>query len=160
MVTIVLGITRLVTEALQLIQLRLDYVADWVNWMEIIMVILSIIFVWVFNTDCLCPERWQWQIGTIAVFLAWTDFIIFVQKLPGVGIYVVMLIDILWIFIKTVPLTIMLVIAFGLGLFMALFEPGVLVSTSLLMPILCTRSEMIYLRTPIENLLLLDIIGC
>ena len=111
-----------------MIQHKVEYFTDWVNWMEVTMAIFSIIFVWVFSADCLCPARWQWQIGVIAVFLAWTDFIIFVQKLPGVGIYVGMLVDILWIFIKTIPLTIMLVIAFGLGLFMAFFEPGVLVS--------------------------------
>ena len=128
LITLILGITRIVVETLQAIQLRADYFSDWVNWMEIIMVIFSFIFIWVFNTECLCPTRWQWQFGTIAVFLAWTDFIIFVQKLPGIGIYVVMLIDILWIFVKTVPLTIMLVIAFGLGLFMAFFEPQVTVS--------------------------------
>ena len=88
------------------------------------MVVFTIIFAWVFHTDCLCAYRWQWQIGTIAVFLAWSDFIIFVQKLPGVGIYVGMLREILLRFIKTIPLTVMLVIAFGLGFFMLFFEPG------------------------------------
>ena len=92
------------------------------------MTVSSIIFAWVFNTDCLCPYGWQWQIGTIAVFLAWIDFVIFVQKLPGVGIYVGMLREILWRFIKTIPLTILLVIAFSLGFFMLFSEPGILVS--------------------------------
>ena len=126
---IILALCRLVVEVLQMIQLKVNYFTDWVNWLEIFMVVFAIIFAWVFNTDCLCAQSWQWQIGTLAVFLAWVDFIIFVQKLPAVGIYVVMLTDILWIFIKTVPLTIMLVIAFGLGLFMTFFEPGVLVSS-------------------------------
>ena len=126
--TIVFAIFRLVIEVYQMYKHRQSYFADWVNWLEVFTVVFAIIFAWVFNTGCLCVHPWQWQIGTLAVFLAWTDFIIFVQKLPVIGIYVVMLTDILWIFIKTVPLTIMLVIAFALGLFMTFHEPGVLVS--------------------------------
>ena len=92
------------------------------------MAVFAIIFVSVFNTDCLCTHRWQWQIGTIALLLAWFDLIIFVQKVPDVGIYVGMLRHILWSFVKTTPLAIMLIIAFGLGFFMLFSEPGILVS--------------------------------
>ena len=125
---VLLALTRLIIEVFQMYHHDVHYFTDPVNWMELFMAMFAIIFVWVFNTDCLCTYYWQWQIGTIAVLLAWFDFIIFVQKLPTVGIYVAMLRNILWSFIKTLPLAVMLVIAFALGFFMLFSEPGNLVS--------------------------------
>ena len=127
-ITLFLASFRLLTEVFQLCQLGLEYLKDVTSWIEITLFICSIIFVSVFKTECMCPRPTQWQFGIVAVFLAWTDFILFVEKLPRVGIYVVMLIHMLWIFLTTVPLAVMLVIAFGLALFMAFFEPGILVS--------------------------------
>ena len=127
-IILILACIRLLLELFQLHQMGLEYLKDMANWIEVILFTSAIIFVSVFNTDCLCPRPTQWQFGIVAVFLAWTEFILFVEKLPRVGIYVVMLIHMLWIFLKTVPLAVMLVIAFGLALFMAFFEPGILVS--------------------------------
>ena len=126
---VIAALIRLLSEVFQMCQHKIYYFTDLVNWMELLMAVFAIIFGWVFNTDCLCTYRWQWQIGTIAVFLAWFDFIIFVQKLPAIGIYVAMLRDILWRFIKTIPLATMLVIAFALGFFMLFSEPDILVSS-------------------------------
>ena len=103
------------------------YFHDWENWMEIVMILFAIMFASVFNAECLCAHQWQWQIGTIAVFLAWSDFILFLQTVPALGIYVVMLVDIVKRFIKAVPIILMLVLAFGFGFFMLFFEPGNLV---------------------------------
>ena len=127
-VVVVFALARLIIEAYRIYQHKVLYFTDGVNWMELLMAVFAIIFTWVFNTDCQCTYQWQWQIGTIAVFLSWFDVIIFAQHLPVVGIYVAMLRDILWRFIKTIPLTFMLVIAFGLGFFMLFSEPRILVS--------------------------------
>ena len=127
-VIIIFAIVRLVMETFQMIQLRvIDYLLDWINWLEVLLFTLSIIFAWVFNSDCLCETGWQWQIGVVAVFLAWIDLIVFIRKLPFVGIYVVMFIDIFKIFVKMIILTILLVVAFGLAFYMAFFQPGVFV---------------------------------
>ena len=123
---------RLIAEVFQFIHMRMDYLLDWVNWVEITMCVLSILFALVFHTDCLCHQEWQWQAGTIAVFLAWIDLIIFIRKLPLTGIYVVMLLDIFYTFCRLLLLTILLVVAFGLVFYMAFFEPDGGVSTSLI----------------------------
>ena len=128
---VIFALTRLIIEAYGMYQHKVLYFTDGVNWMKLLMAVFAIIFAWVFNTDCLCAYQWQWQIGTVAVFLAWLDLIIFAQHLPVVGIYVTMLRDILWRFIKTIPLAFMLVIAFGIGFFMLFSEPGILVSYNL-----------------------------
>jgi len=89
----------------------------------------SIIFVWVFHTGCLCPLYWQWQLGAVAIFLGWMNLIVFIQKFPLTGIYVLMFINILYTFLRTVMLSFLLVIAFSLTFYMAFFEPGITVST-------------------------------
>ena len=128
-IIIAISIVKLVLEVVQFIQLRLDYVLDWVNWMEVLIFVCSIVFVWVFHTGCLCPFDWQWQLGAVAIFLGWIDLIVFIQKFPLTGIYVLMFVNILYTFLRTVMLSFLLVIAFSLTFYMAFFEPGITVST-------------------------------
>ena len=134
--SIVFAAIRMVMEVFQMIQLHLNYILNWVNWLEVILFILSIIFAWVFHTHCLCEKSWQWQLGIVAVFLAWIDLVVFIRKLPLVGIYVVLFIDIFKIFLKMIFFSILLVVAFGLAFYMAFFEPGVIVSRPWL-PVCC-----------------------
>ena len=124
---IIFAVVRLVIEVFQLIQLRERYIQDWINWMEVALTVFAIMFVAVFNNECQCPRDWQWQVGIVAVFLAWINLMIFMSKLPWVGIYVVMFTNIFKIFIKLIFLSILLLVAFGLPLHMAFFEPGVIV---------------------------------
>ena len=101
---------------------------NWLNWMEIIIFLSSIIFVWVYNTECQCALNWQWQVGVIAVFLGWIDLIIFISKFPLTGVYVLMFTKILYTFLKMILLAFLLVIAFGLSFYMVFFDPAVNVS--------------------------------
>ena len=82
---IVIATIRLLIELFQLLSLKLIYLLSWVNWVEMILFPSAIIFVSVYNAPCLCPTRWQWQVGVIAMFLTWIDLIIFIQKLPFAG---------------------------------------------------------------------------
>ena len=123
-IVIICAFIRLVMELFQFLQLRLQYIIDWVNWVEITLFVCSIIFAFVFfNNICLCPFDWQWQVGAIAVFLAWIDLIIFIRKLPLTGIYVLMFVDIFYTFCKMIVLTLLLVIAFAMAFYMAFFNP-------------------------------------
>ena len=63
---------------------------------------------WVFHVDCLCPLTWQWQIGVVAVFLGWIDLIVFISKFPFTGIYVLMLVKILYTFLRMLILSVLL----------------------------------------------------
>ena len=123
-VVILFAVCRLVLEFAQLIFLRLSYVTDWVNWMEIALFICSIIFVWVYNTECQCVLDWQWSFGVVAVFVGWINLLVFISKFPLTGIYVLMFVKILYTFLKMLILTLLLVIAFGLTFFMIFFDPA------------------------------------
>lgn len=82
---IIVSVIRLLLEMFQFVNLKLYYLLDWVNWTEVLLFVCSIIFVSVYRTDCLCPTRWQWQIGCVAVFLSWIILIIFFRKIPLTG---------------------------------------------------------------------------
>lgn len=119
-----LAITRLMMETFQLLLRRLTYLSDWINWMENILFACSIVFVWIFNTDCYCTYEWQWQIGTFAVFLAWINLILFAEKIPLTGLYVVMFLHIFQTFLRTIVLGFLLVVAFGLAFYMLFHDPN------------------------------------
>ena len=126
-IIILVGI-RLLLEASQLVYQLRSYLFDWVNWIEVSLYILSIIFVSVFRTTCLCPQEWQWQIGVMVIFLAWIDLIIVCAKFPNIGIYVIMFGKVLGTFLKVILLSILLVVTFGLTFYMTFSEPQYQVS--------------------------------
>jgi len=127
-VTILTALLRLAIEIFQLFRHPLEYMLDWVNWLEIPLYLLSIIFTFVFATPCLCVYSWQWQIGVVAVFLGWIGLITFLQKWPVTGVYILMFVNILGSFLKIAFLALLLVIAFALAFYMLLFEPDEIVS--------------------------------
>ena len=107
----------------------LQYFQDWVNWMEWCLLVCCIIFVSVFHSECLCASTWQWQIGIVAVFLGWIELIFFLSKLPLVGLYIVMFLEILKTILKLLLFSFLLMTAFGLAFYMAFSEPNVVVCT-------------------------------
>ncbi len=115
-------------ETIEIVYYQVNYFLDWQNWLKLVMLPFAIIFVSVFNAVCLCAHQWQWQIGTVAVFLAWIDLLLAIRKSPSFGIYVAMMEYIVKRFIKTIPIILLLVIAFGFGFYMLFFDPGILVS--------------------------------
>ena len=126
-IVIFMALIRLILEVIQLILQFPRYFLDWINWVEVVLVITSIIFVWVFHVDCLCPLEWQWQIGVVAVFLGWIVLIAFVSKFPLTGIYVLMFVNVLYTFLKVLLLSILLVVAFGLSFYLAFTQPDIVV---------------------------------
>ena len=98
------------------------------NLIEIPLFILAIVFVSVFQHECLCPSRGQWQAGFIAVFLAWIDLVLYLDKLPLFGIYIQMLWKIVINFLKVSVMAVLLLFAFGFAFYMAFYEPDLPVS--------------------------------
>ena len=119
------AVIRLLLEIPQMFVLKYRYLLEFSNWMEVILFVLSIIFACVFNSPCLCPKGWQWQIGTIAVFLAWIDLMLFFDKFPWIGIYVLMFVKVVSTFVKTLSVTCLVVIAFALTLYLNFYEPSI-----------------------------------
>lgn len=74
---------QILVEAFQLSTQGLEYFRDWTNYVNMGMCICSLIFSSSILHECVCPTPWQWQLGCIAVFLAWIDFLIFLRMIPG-----------------------------------------------------------------------------
>ena len=123
-----MAVLRLTIEVFQFCKHPLEYLLDFVNWLEIPLYLFSILFTFVFATPCLCVYTWQWQIGVVAVFLGWIVLITFLRKWPVTGVYVLMFSNILRSFLKIAFLALLLVIAFALAFYMLLFEPDEMVS--------------------------------
>ena len=122
-VSIFLALARLILEIIQLLLHFPHHILDWVNWIEILLFIASIISAWVFHADCLCLFDWQWELGVVAVFLGWMTLIIFIAKFPLTGVYVLMFVNILYTFIRVLLLSILLVVAFGLSFYLVFNQP-------------------------------------
>ena len=120
---ILFAIIMLIFEFIQFIKYHIQYLINWVNYLETLLFIIAILFSFVYTEDCYCPRRWQWELGAIAVFLSWIDLVIFIRKLPITGIYVVMFINIFYIFLKLVFLAILLVLAFAFSFNMLFNDP-------------------------------------
>lgn len=125
---IIFAVIRLIMEACQLCYEQMSYIFDWANYFEISLYILSIIFVSVFQTTCMCPLEWQWQVGVMAVLLAWINLIGFCAKFPSIGIYVIIFGKVILTFLKVILLSILLVITFGITFYMTFSETQLQVS--------------------------------
>ena len=128
-------------DASQLMYHLKSYIFNLETWIQISLYILSIIFVSVFRTTCLCPHVWQWQIGVMAIFLAWFSVILRCAAFPGIGIYVIMFRKIFGTFLKVLLLAILLVATFGLTFYMTFSEPQYQVSY---IAMLCISNKCIY----------------
>ena len=127
-IVIIYAIIRILWEILQLCYDLQHYLSDWINWIEITLYILSIIFVSVLKTTCLCPHQWQWQVGVMALLLAWIDLIFICGKSPRIGIYVLMFGRVVRTFLGVIFLTMLLVTTFGLTFYMTFSVPQFQVS--------------------------------
>jgi len=126
--TFATALLRLAIEVIQLYSHPLEYMQNWVNWLEIPMYLCSMTFTFVFATSCLCVYNWQWQIGVVTIFLSWIVLVSFLQKWPVTGIYVLMFINIIKSFLKIAFLALLLVTGFALAFYMLFFEPEEMVS--------------------------------
>ena len=124
---IVMAVFRLALEGIQMRSNFSAYVKNWINHLEIVLYSTSIIFVWVFHFDCLCPSTWQWQLGVAAMFLGWANLIVFVSNIPFIGIYVLMFSHIFFTFLKVLIFSILLIVTFGLTFYLAFTQPDIMV---------------------------------
>ena len=57
---------------------KLDYFFDYTNYFEMCLYVAGILYVIPFLTGC--PLHWQYEVGAVAIFLAWYNLLIFMQK--------------------------------------------------------------------------------
>ena len=122
-VVIVFAIIKLIFEAFQLWKTTYRYFLDYINDIEVVLFVGSIMFAFVYFNECFCPHNWQWQLGALSVFLGWIDLVIIIRKFPVTGIYVVMFMNIFIIFIKLAFLALLLILSFAFSFYMVLHQP-------------------------------------
>lgn len=121
-IVIVLASIQIIKELFQIVSQRLDYI-NLENAVELTAFVLAIVFTVDFNS---CSREIgyrcvvQWQIGALGVFLSWLALVLFIQKFPRFGIFVVMLTDILRTFSRFFLVFFLFIIGFALAFHMLL----------------------------------------
>ena len=82
------------------------------------MFILTIVFVFGFWNDCWCAPPWQWQIGALALFMAYINFLFVLKGTPLVGVPINMLFNIITTFLELIYLPILLILSFAFPFYM------------------------------------------
>ena len=95
---------------------------------RMVMFILTIIFVSGFWNDCWCAPPWQWQIGALALFLAYFNLILMLKGMPWFGVRINMLLNIIIVFGKLIYLPVLLILSFAFPFFMLFVRQGNYVS--------------------------------
>lgn len=80
---------------------------------------MCVLLVFIFHFSC---SNLDISIGCCAIFLAWIDLLLFLQKFPSLGIYVVMFTDVLKTFLRFSITFILFLVAFGLGFYTLLYD--------------------------------------
>ncbi|KAG8133687.1 hypothetical protein E2320_011453 [Naja naja] len=105
-------------EIIQLFQQKLNYLLDYSNLLDWTIYTTSIIFV--SSLFVTLPIHLQWDCGAIAILLAWTNFLLYLQRFENYGIYIVMFWEILRTLIRIVIVFFFLMLAFGLSFYVLL----------------------------------------
>ncbi|XP_063963704.1 transient receptor potential cation channel subfamily A member 1 homolog [Lytechinus pictus] len=125
-IILILSLINLLREVFQLAVQRRSYFSlgnliEWSLYILAILLVLPLSDVQYFMGVSI-RLGWQWQCGAVAVFLAWINLILFIRRFSGLGIYVIMFIDILRTFMKFVLILILFVVAFALAFYTLLMN--------------------------------------
>ena len=122
-VVIITAVARLLfVELVECVMTHFQYFLNIENYIEVLAYLFSLIFVSHFGTNCWCSTRWQWQLGSIGLFLTWINLILFLKRVPLLGIYVLMFNAILHSFLKFALIPVLFVVAFASGFYMILYK--------------------------------------
>ena len=113
-----LSILGLLVEFLQLMNRRWRYFGDSDNYFQLALYLSIVIFIFGFSNECWCSTPWQWQIGALAVFLSWLNFIFILKYMPYTAVPINMFLSICVTFLKLIFLPIVLILAFGMPHYM------------------------------------------
>ncbi|CAF0778128.1 unnamed protein product, partial [Didymodactylos carnosus] len=112
---IILASLQIIKEIFQMVSERLDYI-NFENAIELCAFILAIVFTIDFNS---CSRKIGYRCA-MGVFLSWFALVLFIQKFPRFGIFVVMLTDILKTFSRFFLVFFLFIIGFALAFHMLL----------------------------------------
>ena len=118
------SIVQLLIELLQIWRRKFLYLYDLENFVEIPLFVLTIVFCVGHNRDdCFCTTAMAWQVGAVALFLAWTDLLMFLKRLPFTGIPINILLNIVYTFATLAIIPALLILSFCLPFYLLLVRP-------------------------------------
>ena len=124
--TLILASTLyLILEVVQLVTRKDRYLKEVENYIQVVMYLSVIIFAFpVGQNSCWCLPGWKWQIGALAVFLAWVNLLLLIRYIPWlrVGEHSTMLFNVYINFVKLIYLPILLLVTFAIPLYMLLVD--------------------------------------
>ncbi|CAD5119760.1 DgyrCDS8355 [Dimorphilus gyrociliatus] len=116
--TYILGGIGMIIELIQAVSIKTKYL-QWGNLLDWFTYIGAMIVVINFR-ECGAREKWQWELGAMVLYFAWIDFILYLRRFPRIGIYIVMVTDILNTFWKFSFVLLLFLIASGFSLYVIL----------------------------------------
>nr|XP_026693317.1 transient receptor potential cation channel subfamily A member 1 homolog isoform X2 [Ciona intestinalis] len=122
-VVLVVASLSLLKEVFQAWKSKLAYFLSFDNYMEVASYSLAITAVldWSEQTKLTgIKEDWQWQLAAICMLTSWLTLALFLRKLPTLGIYVIMILDIVKTFAKFFATFLLFIIAFAYFFYMLL----------------------------------------
>ena len=121
---ITFSIIQLFLEFSQLWRRRIKYILDPENWLEVLIFVLSIMFViFHIDSDCSCPDRRTWTVGILAVFLGYMGLIFYLRRVPITGITISIMYNIFTTFLELIFIAALLIFAFAIPFHMLLVMP-------------------------------------
>lgn len=87
------------------------------NWVQVVLYPCVVVFVLPLCKTCWCYPSWKWQIGVVAVFLVWVNFLFLLRHIPHVGQKVTMLAKVYGNFLSVIYLPILLILTFSFPLY-------------------------------------------
>ena len=123
-IIIVLAVFRLFFESVQIIGNIKGYFLGIENYIEWFIYVGSIVFVSdVFKNrhlpgDCGFSSSILWELGSFVVLLAWFNFVIFLGKLPHLGIYILMFLHVITTFFRVFLLALAFLVGFSVSFYM------------------------------------------
>ncbi|CAH1773894.1 unnamed protein product [Owenia fusiformis] len=111
-------LANIIKEFFQMFQQGFKYFIDVTNYIEWILYTTSAVFV--VPSLLGFSTHWQWECGAIAIFLAWFNFLLFLQRFDFFGIYVVMFLEILKTLLQVLIVFSILIIAFAMAFYILL----------------------------------------
>ncbi|CAC5415131.1 TRPA1 [Mytilus coruscus] len=117
-VVLLFTVLNILKEIFQMVQQRVKYFTDLNNLLEWVLYVSSALFV----TPVLFgySDHLNTEAGAVAIFLAWFNCLLFLQRFDVFGIYVIMFLEILKTLLQALCVFSLLIVAFGLSFFLLL----------------------------------------
>ena len=115
---LIASICFLLLELYQLCQRGPKYFKDIENYFDVATYLCVMIFVFPLGHKCWCYPSWRWQIGALAVFLAWTNTFLLLKHIPFIGQPIKMLFNVYTTFLTLIYMPVLLILTFAFPFYM------------------------------------------